>query len=63
MIPGRKPKSGRPAGRSLRDLERRLEASFDALADDLSVGRRFPSPRSSDRRSIRATQKGNLEPN
>jgi hypothetical protein len=62
MIPGRKPESGRPADRSLRDLERRLEASFGALVDDLSIGRGFCAVRPVDRKAGRDKEKVNRGP-
>lgn len=62
MEDGRQKVSGRPAGSSLRDLERRLEASFDALADDLSVGRRFTDPEMMDRPKRESGRKGDREP-
>jgi hypothetical protein len=62
MNPEPEVRSGRPADRSLRALERRLEDSFRALADDLSVGRGFVETRSGEPRDVRASEKGQREP-
>jgi hypothetical protein len=61
MDKGRKRESGRPTEPLLCDLERRLEASFDALADDLSVGRKFTDPAAKGRSKHEPGRKGDRE--